>query len=105
VNLAAHDKGTDDTESFYETLYDYYVATLKRPDAIRFWAVPAPAQFWSMVHCALTVRGTRKHWTLHVVRHDTHETCDLSPAVAHWLAWRYGGLDTAEHRMRQFSPD
>lgn len=95
MNRAAHDKGTEGMDSFYETLYDYYVAILQRPGSTRFWAVPALHQFWPMARCAVTVRGTRQHWTLHVVRHDTHEACDLSPAVAHWWAWRYGELDTA----------
>ena len=90
--MAQH-HNTAHRERFYETLYDYYVAILQRPGSAPFWEVPAPHQFWPMAHCTVTVRGTRQHWTLHVVRHDTHEACDLSPAVAHWWAWRYGGLD------------
>lgn len=92
--MAQH-QGIAPTERFYETLYDYYVAILQRPGSVQWWEVPAPHQFWPMAQCAITVRGTRQHWTLHVVSHDTHEACDLSPAVAHWWAWRYGGLDTA----------
>ncbi len=98
VNRAAHHQETAHMESFYETLYDYYVAILQRPGSAPFREVPAPQQFWPMARCAVTVRGTRQHWTLHVVRHDTQEACDLSPVVAHWWAWRYGGLDTAVRR-------
>ncbi len=95
MNRAAQYHETAHTERFYEMLYDYYVETLRQSGTVRLWEVPAPHQFWPMAHCAVTVRGTRQDWTLHVVRRDTHEACDLSPVVAHWWAWRYGGLDTA----------
>jgi hypothetical protein len=97
MNPTVNDNDNADTENFYATLYDYYVTELTRLDAARFWEVlPSPCRYVSRDVCELTIQGTREHWALHVTRTDSHEEFDLSPAVAHWLAWTHGGLDTAE---------
>lgn len=88
------DPNLADHEQFYSALHDYFVAILQPPGAVQWWAVPGPDRFWPTAHCVITVRGTREHWHLHVVRRDTHEVCDVSPVVAHWWAWTHGAWPT-----------
>ncbi len=85
-----HDMDSAGLDTFYQTLYDFYVEELQQRDQIRFWAVPAPDHFISPGHCTVSVRGTREHWALHVHRRDSGEEYDLSPGVAHWWMWTHG---------------
>ncbi len=57
MQSAVQNNDRDPAESFYESLYDYYVLAVKRPDPMRCGVVPGPDRYWPLAGlCLIRVR-------------------------------------------------